>query len=41
MEIDIRPLAIEDYDALVALWLRAGLKFNPERLSAVSWVKSG
>lgn len=30
MEISIRPLAIEDYDALVTLWQRAGLKFRPQ-----------
>lgn len=30
MEIGIRPLAIEDYDALVSLWQRAGLKFKPQ-----------
>jgi len=35
MEIGIPPLAIEDYDALVTLWQRAGLKFKPERLSAI------
>ncbi len=30
MEICIRPLAIEDYDALVTLWRRAGLKFKSQ-----------
>jgi len=30
MEISIRPLVIEDYDALVSLWQRAGLKFRPK-----------
>ncbi len=30
IEIGISPLAIEDYDALVSLWQRAGLKFKPE-----------
>lgn len=30
MEISIRPLVIEDYDALVTLWQRAGLKFRPK-----------
>jgi len=28
MGIAIRPLAIEDYDALVTLWQQAGLKFR-------------
>jgi hypothetical protein len=30
MEISIRPLVIEDYDALVTLWQQAGLKFGPK-----------
>jgi len=30
MEISIRPLVIEDYDALVTLWQQAGLKFRPK-----------
>lgn len=30
VEISIRPLAIEDYDALVSLWQWAGLKFKPQ-----------
>jgi len=30
IEISSRPLAIEDYDALVSLWQRAGLKFKPQ-----------
>lgn len=30
MEISIRPLVIEDYDAVIALWQRAGLKFRPQ-----------
>ena len=29
IEIGIRPLAIEDYEALVTLWQQAGSKFNP------------
>lgn|GEM_PF-5789970 len=41
MEIGIRPLAIEDYEALVSLWQRAVLKFNPERLWVVSWARVG
>lgn len=28
MQIAIRPLAMEDYDALVTLWQQAGLKFS-------------
>lgn len=28
--INIRPLAIEDYEALVSLWQRAGLNFKPQ-----------
>ncbi|MFQ5886920.1 MAG: GNAT family N-acetyltransferase, partial [Anaerolineae bacterium] len=30
IEIDIRPLAKEDYEALVSVWQRAGLKFKPQ-----------
>jgi len=30
MEIGIRSLETEDYDALVSLWQRAGLKFKPQ-----------
>jgi len=30
MEMAIRPLRIEDYEALVTLWQRAGLKFKPQ-----------
>lgn len=37
----IRSLATEDYEALVSLWQRAGLKFNPERLSAITRDKGG
>lgn len=30
MEMDIRPLAIEDCEALATLWQQAGLKFKPQ-----------
>jgi len=30
MSVQIRPMKIEDYDAVIALWQRAGLPFEPE-----------
>lgn len=29
MSVQIRPMKIEDYDAVIALWQRAGLPFEP------------
>jgi ribosomal protein S18 acetylase RimI-like enzyme len=30
MSVEIRPMKIRDYDAVIALWQRAGLPFEPE-----------
>jgi hypothetical protein len=30
MSVQIRPMTIREYDAVIALWQRAGLPFEPE-----------